>query len=230
MHRSASILNDANNFTTIRLCRFVYVGERWDVFCRYCGAAIPGDSQFCPKCGHGLEIPALVSGVASESGTPRPMLGTIDYGWSSTDRPVSFDLPPFPAEQSPNYAGWGRRVLASLIDSLVCMVFVLPAAPLLTVPSLILFSYLFLLGGPWLYFAFFESSRHQATLGKQALGLRVADSDGRRLSFWRATGRFWVKGILMGMTLGLETLVCLFTKKQQTLHDLAIECIVIRDK
>ena len=36
-----------------------------------------------------------------------------------------------------------------------------------------------------------ESSEHQATLGKMALGLKVTDLAGHRLTFPRATGRFF---------------------------------------
>ena len=43
----------------------------------------------------------------------------------------------------------------------------------------------------WLYFAGMESSSYQVTLGKQALGLVVTDDHGQRLSFGRATGRFF---------------------------------------
>ncbi|WP_449423858.1 RDD family protein, partial [Rhodanobacter lindaniclasticus] len=45
----------------------------------------------------------------------------------------------------------------------------------------------------WLYFAVCESSRWQATLGKLALGIRVTDLEGRRISFWRALGRYLAK-------------------------------------
>ena len=36
-----------------------------------------------------------------------------------------------------------------------------------------------------------ESSPKQATLGKMALGLKVTDLQGERLSFARATGRYF---------------------------------------
>ena len=43
----------------------------------------------------------------------------------------------------------------------------------------------------WLYWALCESSAWQATLGKKALGIIVTDLEGRRISFGRASGRFW---------------------------------------
>ena len=45
----------------------------------------------------------------------------------------------------------------------------------------------------WLYFALLESSERGATVGKMAMGLRVVTSDGQRLSFMNATGRYFAK-------------------------------------
>ena len=45
----------------------------------------------------------------------------------------------------------------------------------------------------WLYYALFESSAKQATPGKMALGLKVVDYNGSRISFMQATGRFFGK-------------------------------------
>ncbi len=50
----------------------------------------------------------------------------------------------------------------------------------------------------WLYFALMEASVRQGTLGKIALGLFVTDLQGRRISFARATGRFFAK-IITGL-------------------------------
>ncbi|MDQ6646379.1 MAG: RDD family protein, partial [Pseudomonadota bacterium] len=45
----------------------------------------------------------------------------------------------------------------------------------------------------WLYFAICESSSWQATIGKLALGIRVTDLHGERISFPRALGRYPAK-------------------------------------
>ncbi|HEY0008816.1 MAG TPA: RDD family protein, partial [Tepidisphaeraceae bacterium] len=45
----------------------------------------------------------------------------------------------------------------------------------------------------WLYSALMESSAKQATLGKMACGIIVTDLNGGRISFGRATGRFFGK-------------------------------------
>jgi uncharacterized RDD family membrane protein YckC len=80
--------------------------------------------------------------------------------------------------------------------------------------------------GAWLYFALMESSKNQATLGKMALGLRVTELDGRRISFGRATGRYFAK-ILSTMTLMIGYIMAAFTSKKQALHDFVAGTMVL---
>ncbi len=80
----------------------------------------------------------------------------------------------------------------------------------------------------WLYFAAFESSRWQATPGKKVLGLRVTDLEGRRLSFIRASGRYFGK-IISWLLLGVGFVLAGFTEKKQALHDMLAGCLVVRD-
>jgi uncharacterized RDD family membrane protein YckC len=79
----------------------------------------------------------------------------------------------------------------------------------------------------WLYFAFCESSSWQGTLGKKALGLQVTDLNGNRISFGRASGRFFAK-IISGMILMIGYIMAGFTAKKQALHDMIAGCLVIK--
>ncbi|MCX6233364.1 MAG: RDD family protein [Bacteroidetes bacterium] len=79
----------------------------------------------------------------------------------------------------------------------------------------------------WLYFALMESSKHQATLGKMAIGAKVTDMQGGRISFARATGRYFAK-ILSGMILMIGYIMAGFTEKKQALHDILAETLVIK--
>jgi uncharacterized RDD family membrane protein YckC len=79
----------------------------------------------------------------------------------------------------------------------------------------------------WLYFSLMESSVWQATLGKKALGLTVTDLEGRRISFGRATGRYFAK-ILSTLTIGIGYLMAGFTAKKQALHDMIAGTLVLR--
>lgn len=79
----------------------------------------------------------------------------------------------------------------------------------------------------WLYYALFESSSWQATLGKKALGLQVTDLQGRRINFGRATGRFFAK-ILSTIILFIGFFMIGFTAKKQGLHDILAGTLVLR--
>jgi uncharacterized RDD family membrane protein YckC len=80
----------------------------------------------------------------------------------------------------------------------------------------------------WLYYALFESSASQGTLGKQALRLRVTDLQARRISFARATGRYFAK-IVSAITLCVGFIMVAFTARRQGLHDMIAETVVLRD-
>ena len=80
---------------------------------------------------------------------------------------------------------------------------------------------------PWFYFSFLESSRWQATVGKNVLRLYVTDIEGRRLTRGRAMGRNLAK-YLSNLTMGVGYLMCGFTTKKQALHDVLARCLVLR--
>jgi uncharacterized RDD family membrane protein YckC len=71
-----------------------------------------------------------------------------------------------------------------------------------------------------------ESSRHQATLGKKALGIIVTDMNGNRISFARANARFFGKWV-SGMIMNIGYLMAAFTEKKQALHDILASCLVV---
>ena len=79
----------------------------------------------------------------------------------------------------------------------------------------------------WLYFALMESSKQQATLGKMALGLKVTDMEGKKISFARATGRYFGK-IISNMIFMIGYILAGLTEKKQALHDMIAACLVIR--
>jgi uncharacterized RDD family membrane protein YckC len=77
-----------------------------------------------------------------------------------------------------------------------------------------------------LYFSVFESSWRQATPGKMALGLFVADEQGRRISFARALGRTLGK-MLSTACCFLGFIMALFSRRSQGLHDLIANTLVL---
>ena len=80
----------------------------------------------------------------------------------------------------------------------------------------------------WLYYSLMESSKTQATLGKMALSLKVTDLEGNKISFGRATGRYFGK-IISGMIMMIGYILAGITEKKQALHDMMAGCLVIRD-
>lgn len=150
-----------------------------------------------------------------------------------------------PDAREPVYAGFWLRFVAVIIDGLVLMIpnWVVNAvvATALGVGMLNptggqnlgpVFAYLGLsivisMTMQWLYFAMMESSAHQATLGKMAMGIRVTSLRGERIGFAQASGRYFAK-ILSGLILNIGYIMAAFTERKQALHDIMAECLVVR--
>jgi uncharacterized RDD family membrane protein YckC len=180
------------------------------MFCTNCGVALYEGAAFCSACGQ----PVSTSG-------------------------------PTVAPRKVAYAGFWLRLVAVVIDSLVLVIpsFAIlilavaflgftpppPDAPIGTLPPMRVFLPMeaMFLTVNWLYFALMESSRWQGTLGKRALGLGVSDTLGRRVSFGRASGRFFGK-LLSGLTFLVGYVMAGFTEKKQALHDILSDCIVVK--
>ncbi|KRF02199.1 transporter [Frateuria sp. Soil773] len=81
----------------------------------------------------------------------------------------------------------------------------------------------------WAYFALCESSRWQATVGKLALGIRVTDLQGRRISLGRAIGRYPGK-ILSAFILCIGFLMVAWTQRKQGLHDMLAGTLVLNGR
>lgn len=85
-----------------------------------------------------------------------------------------------------------------------------------------------LLAASWLYFALLESSAAQGTYGKRMLGLKVADMEGKRVSFARASGRFLSKIISGFLPFAIGYIMEAFTERKQALHDMIASTIVVK--
>lgn len=167
-------------------------------------------------------------------------LGELGIAPIATDPPVrgptaaGFAASPAPRDDV-IYAGFLRRWVALLIDTLIIGV---PVVALYSLFVLLLpgsagaddaagpFAYLLWLLAAPLYFAGMECSAKQATFGKQAMGIKVTDLDGRRLGVGRALGR-WAAAALSHATLYLGFLMAGFTERKQALHDLIAGTLVV---
>lgn len=78
-----------------------------------------------------------------------------------------------------------------------------------------------------LYFAVMESSKSQGTLGKMAVGIKVTDLDGNRISFSKAFLRSIGK-IISNMIMYIGYIIAAFTEKKQALHDMIASTLVLK--
>jgi uncharacterized RDD family membrane protein YckC len=211
------------------------------MYCSKCGANVADGTAFCSACGQPMVGFSVGQAAAA---TPAAPGGTVyappaQAGWQA---PV--------ARPAVAYAGFWLRFVAFIIDALVLyfvgMIVMLPFAAsmglgmrgmmtgrppnlegLLPMIHAMIRLALLRMVLNWLYYSLLESSAWQATLGKKALGLEVTDLDGNRISFGRATGRFFAK-FISSIILGIGYIMAGFTEKKQALHDILAGTLVIR--
>ncbi|MBS0185582.1 MAG: RDD family protein [Proteobacteria bacterium] len=146
------------------------------------------------------------------------------------------------------YAGFWKRFGAGLIDGvllgsangflvLFTLGFIGINQDTLTLENqetmLLLIGYFVLLTGlsflfVWIYYAWFQSSHLQATPGMRAFSMHITDYDGKRISFWRASGRFF-STILSGIIFYIGYLMIAFTPRKQALHDYIARTLVVQN-
>jgi uncharacterized RDD family membrane protein YckC len=193
------------------------------IFCSKCGTQSASGATFCQNCGENLAV-ALA---------PLPPGAVIQPA-----------IPGVPVYAALPYGGFWIRLLAFMIDRILlsivftpfALVFMLPfirsairgemdegppAWVFTTLPLLVLAAILL----QWLYDALLTSSSWQATVGKRVVKLKVTDMEGNRISFGRATGRFFAK-ILSGMMCNIGFIMAAFTERKQALHDMIAGTLV----
>jgi uncharacterized RDD family membrane protein YckC len=127
--------------------------------------------------------------------------------------------------QAQGYAKFRARALAQVVDGLLYLVFLLgPMLWLDASANLLLFVMLI---GIYGYNVWCWTSSHQATLGMRLAGVFLTDKQGRRLTWLRATGRFFARW-LSYYTAGIGFLVQPFNRERQTLHDRVVRSVVLR--
>ena len=191
------------------------------IFCSKCGTQSAAGDAFCQKCGETLAI-----GLA-----PQPTGAVIQS-------------PPYrvPVPAVSPYGGFWIRFLAYVIDHILIGVVLGPLAVIWVLPLII--SAVHSDDGPepwmlgmlmlyfvaaavflWLYDALLTCSSWQGTVGKKLLRLKVTDMAGNRISFGRATGRFFAK-ILSRMMFHIGFIMAAFTERKQGLHDMIAATLV----
>jgi len=128
------------------------------------------------------------------------------------------------------YSGFWRRFVAYVIDNiLLSVVFWLLILVLGGIggDGGVFGAYTLAAIGWLLYYAAMESSSNQATVGKMALGIKVTDLEGNRISFGRALGRNLAK-IISVLIFYIGFIMAAFTAKKQALQDMIAGTLVVK--
>jgi len=190
--------------------------------CPACGQEGPDQANFCQYCGHALTLTTQAADIAATAESH---------------------------QAAPGYAGFWRRFFSFGIDVIFILIVLTGADAVL---GFILGSDMTPPGGIqatvlgeirqvaaaflgmmvdsailWLYWALFESSALQATLGKMALGIQVTDLHGNPISFAKATGRNFAK-FISGLIFCIGFLMAGWTEKKQALHDIMAGTLVVK--
>lgn len=211
------------------------------IYCNYCGSQNSGEARFCSHCGQAL---APRSGDGESGKVANSSEGWVASASSSAYATGQVHSATATYGSSVRYGGFWIRFVAVIIDGLVIGVVVWPVSAVLglsiamaggavsmpdigvhVVKLLTIGAFGRLVG--WIYEAAMESSSRQATLGKMALGLKVTDLQGQRISFARATGRYFAK-IISTLTLFIGYIMAGFTSRHQALHDMIAGTLVQR--
>jgi uncharacterized RDD family membrane protein YckC len=208
------------------------------LYCMSCGAGLPKNAAFCAYCG------TPVAG----GGEPHGSAGSLPPGIPGVQTAAPDDVPAARTAGVP--AGFWRRFWGHLLDHFLLGVVMTPVILLIMMPLMatssigwadsdlpeevagalagaVLTVVFMTVTVNWLYFAILHSSSRQATIGQWALGIRITDLDARRISFARASGRYFAS-MLTGLTFGIGYLIMLLTARRQTLHDLIAGTVVVR--
>ena len=175
--------------------------------------------------------------------------------FGAADAAVKAPLPTETLLSLENYASFGRRFGAWAIDYLLLLIptsiisFKMGAIPIFErlmieaksgMTPAIVTEYadamrpisLIVIGIGFLYYALFECSKWQATPGKIAVGLRVTDLQGNRLSVGRSVVRNAVRLINAATALipFVAYMAVIWTQRKQGLHDLVAKTLVLNGK
>jgi uncharacterized RDD family membrane protein YckC len=206
-------------------------------YCTACGLAVMQTFLLCPGCG-----------CREFTGTPQTNKLNPKASLYPQQGPSTYQqLPISGAGDTAVYAGFWRRVAAFLIDLLIASVaaysiaFAIGFSLGVQYPSwaasknsestLYGLGILVVIITFWLYNSISEASSAQATLGKRAIGIQVTDLANQRISFGRATSRFFFKLLLSCLPLIslINFVMAAFTKQKRAGHDFGASTLVICD-
>lgn len=205
---------------------------------------IAGDAPGDPR----AEALVRAAEAAPDDGAYRPYAVAESSPYAPPQARVDANQGPVVTGGRVVYAGFWKRVAASFIDSFIATAL----SYMVQIPLMLVFGvgmaglggsgsdpfgtgmgiamigliYVVAIGIPLLYFSWMHSSANQASLGKMAVGIKVVRTDGQRITFWRAFGRYFAY-MLGGFTLGIGYVIAAFTDRKQAMHDMICDTLVV---
>ncbi|MGG4434515.1 RDD family protein [Priestia megaterium] len=198
------------------------------MYCIKCGNKHSESDKFCGTCGYKIERvePRVEQQELFEKAQPeKAEVPPIENRQRTKPKPRM------------DYAGFWLRAGAIAIDiGIVCAFgFIVgflfyPIQSAMYEPLIAdVFQNLIIIVAVFLYFSLMESSKWQATVGKKAVGLKVTDLNGKRISFGRATGRYFSK-FISGIACYIGYIMVSFTQKKQGLHNMIAGTLVFKEE
>jgi uncharacterized RDD family membrane protein YckC len=175
------------------------------MFCSKCGIENLNEANFCKSCGAAMRTEAVPLAMPNPD---NPTTGLTDI----------------------HYAGFWRRGAAAIVDWQIVGAGAAAMSRFLSTKSdgvqIIGSIAILMLVGVW--FALLES-RDSATIGKRIFFLNVLRTDKSKLSFARASGRYfgrYISAIIFGVGYFMQP----FAAKKQALHDMMTDSVVVQNK
>lgn len=202
-------------------------------YCRFCGNEVHPAAEICVSCGCRPSTGHQYCGKCGTK-THEDQEVCLECGALLTRRVV----------QSGQPAGFWIRATAYFIDGIIlgAIGFVLYLLLLLAavfigltlgdqsefaVMILVFLYFLGVIGAQASYFIIMNASKHQGTLGKMAVGIKVVDLNGNRITAKKSALRY-LGYLLSWMTLYVGFILAAFTENKQALHDMIANTLVVQ--
>jgi len=170
------------------------------VYCSHCGASIPDDALYCPKCGAVVTAKKVSSQNVS----------------SQTNNNYSFNTSEL------KLATWGERFVAWLIDVIILGVFSGITGSFIILGWGIPFGALL----SFLYWTIMDGS-YGRSIGKMAMHIKIANKDGASINMGNAVVESFGKSFLLPLDVIIGLI--LYPNSQQRLFNHVSETIVIKE-
>lgn len=163
--------------------------------CEYCGRTLQEEDIQCPGCGAAVLVQEA------------PQIPVEENHVESTSKPPQ-------EEVQIDYAGFWRRVAATIIDGILMMMLTATGIGVLVT---------------FIYEPLCETYWDGATIGKKVVGIKVVNTHLEKITIWQGFGRYFGK-ILCVMTLYIGFIMVAFSSKKQGLHDKLAGTYVINSR